>query len=1036
MARPASHQSSRIAALSEAEEALDDKDRAAKTVMEEAKPKEFEARPASHQSSRVAALSEAGEALDDKDRAAKAVREKANPMKVEARPVSQASSRPEELTHALRDRDQPQDVMGDGVRLSINDEESANTIAPPNRPKTPEQIKSRRPGIKNDQALDSKLKEQAEVDRDENQNSELLKKQSEIDSIKKPVNKLDQGALVEELGEEVNPAIIGQSKFTQNNENDDVGPKFYGDNRQNFSINSPNKTAPQNNENYENNQTIRSESPEIKSRQANRKNESVTDSDNEKNSELQGKFLKTKVIQVQPRPTSSSDPNLKEGIAFDNGSSLKDNSVERSPEKDPKIPLLPKNCIAPDQNNITLANGFNTLQQQHEFIAKLSANDLLKYQEELKTQQAEAIKSIGKLLANESVALTNKTLTADNNKNIENIIRNITAINKFNINLVQWKQKDENKQETNTSLALEWNKPYLSSIREQIIKSFTDAKKAKILEYLTELTNKLELANNNQQKLPNDVTNVLTELTNHQGFKEIFNQETVKIKQLLDNNKLLTNVDEKDLFNKQIRQPPEINKSPNRVAYSSKTPEELRAVDDDSAELRKANAREEAKQIKAKDRPASLASVSPSELSPEEKPVDTEPSYRAQTPKRPTTLPPLSPKPSMLKDSNLPEELIGNGEGLSVESVIDTPKPEPNLEPEVQYKSSEQIQDISTTTITKAQQVLQEYSEVMPKVMKTNEEENNIDSTTIASKIMKELAAAVKNPAITVESIPFDQFLNNFKQDQTQKFQELTKIIKTAEQDETISLKIIGINNLLKLKNTGSITEAEELSLTNLQLELKQYCQEQKILADSTSDNKDFLEYLNAAILYNNLKIEQDNDKKNTVVVTNNQNQKVLEMIKDDPNSNGLKIQAGDSKPSNATLAQIAMYAKEALDAAGRTDRRIAVTGNDPESAIKLYLFSKTLKLTPELSKKNNLDKAVEEFITQADNKADNSHGLSEATKQLISIYKDYKEKDITDPRVHNDLLKAMQTWENLEKSNDLTLSSSRPATLKSHRFT
>ena len=252
--------------------------------------------------------------------------------------------------------------------------------------------------------------------------------------------------------------------------------------------------------------------------------------------------------------------------------------------------------------------------------------------------------------------------------------------------------------------------------------------------------------------------------------------------------------------------------------------------------------------------------------------------------------------------------------------------------------------------------------------------------------VIKEINAA-NNPEIIQQLLKiktlFDE-VNQIKQDLKQKGQQHSQ----AKTDKKAELQT-AVSKLGELVKTHNIP-----SLTKIYNSLKEASKK-----TTQADNgylKSFLHELNNLSMYQDLDVSMDHGS----LQVKDASGKLIEVTNAD---NKLQITSSKQEPSNASLVRMAIYA---LD--GTKSNKFNITNcqnpsGGPRAAIKLYLFSKVLGLTPTLDAKDGTKKAVEDFI--ASNPSDPS------TQRLIGLYNQVKDTP-AGTELPIKLLQELKQWE------------------------
>ena len=252
--------------------------------------------------------------------------------------------------------------------------------------------------------------------------------------------------------------------------------------------------------------------------------------------------------------------------------------------------------------------------------------------------------------------------------------------------------------------------------------------------------------------------------------------------------------------------------------------------------------------------------------------------------------------------------------------------------------------------------------------------------------VIKEINAA-NNPEIIQQLLKiktlFDE-VNQIKQDLKQKGQQHSQ----AKTDKKAELKT-EVAKLGELVKTHKLT-----SLTKIYNSLKDASIHTKKADDGYL--KSFLHELNNLSMYQDLDVSMDHGS----LQVKDASGKLIEVTNAD---NKLQITSSKQEPSNASLVRMAIYA---LDGTKSTKFNITNCQNPPggpRAAIKLYLFSKVLGLTPTLDNKDGTKKAVEDFI--------GSSPSDPSTQRLIGLYNKVKDTP-TGTELPIKLLQELKQWE------------------------
>jgi hypothetical protein len=287
-----------------------------------------------------------------------------------------------------------------------------------------------------------------------------------------------------------------------------------------------------------------------------------------------------------------------------------------------------------------------------------------------------------------------------------------------------------------------------------------------------------------------------------------------------------------------------------------------------------------------------------------------------------------------------------------------------------------------------------------------------------------------KKPSIGLQGNK--EFIKNFLLDQQSKIEELHKILNDIKNKPDIVEKLKQIHDQLqhikqqtkannwqkgnpKKAELKQALKKEILALETLIKEeypkdasLKTTIQALKAAAEMTSKPSKFVDQINTVIIGGQLEASYDQDK-DSIIFNKSDGSKVMEVKRSGEDS--LSIESGIEIPTNETVTQMVLQAKEALKKINDETKIFKVIDceNSPEAALRIYLFGKAAGLNPVMkdTDKDNTKAAVEEFLK----KPEAEHSLQD--KKLIEIYNQFsKTTGILADDQKKELLKELKDWE------------------------
>jgi hypothetical protein len=181
-----------------------------------------------------------------------------------------------------------------------------------------------------------------------------------------------------------------------------------------------------------------------------------------------------------------------------------------------------------------------------------------------------------------------------------------------------------------------------------------------------------------------------------------------------------------------------------------------------------------------------------------------------------------------------------------------------------------------------------------------------------------------------------------------------------------------------------------------------------KAAAEKTSKPSKFVDQINTVIIGGQLEASYDQNQ-DSIVFNKPDGSKVMEVKRSGEDS--LRIESGIEIPTNETVTQMVLQAKEALKKINDETKTFKVIDceNSPETALRIYLFGKAAGLNPVMkdTDKDNTKAAVEEFLKKPEAE------YTPQDKKLIEIYNQFsKTPGILADDQKKELLKELKDWE------------------------
>jgi hypothetical protein len=294
---------------------------------------------------------------------------------------------------------------------------------------------------------------------------------------------------------------------------------------------------------------------------------------------------------------------------------------------------------------------------------------------------------------------------------------------------------------------------------------------------------------------------------------------------------------------------------------------------------------------------------------------------------------------------------------------------------------------------------------------------------------MDQADASIQKP--TLELKGDKEFIKNFFSDQTSKIANLHKIFESIKNKSEVLEQLKNIYDEwqnIKKQTKEQNWQKGNSDKANLKDQLKQKILDLEILintkysndnslrttiealksaADKTSKPSRFMEQVNAVIIGGQLTINYD-EAQNSIIFKKTDGTSVMEVKGNGEDS--LKIVSGIERPTNETVTQMVLQAKKLLKKINDETKTFRVINceDNPEAALRIYLFGKAAGLNPIISntETNQTEQAVQKFLSMSEEHSSND-------KKLIEIYNKYSE---TTGILKDDLKKALLTelkdWE------------------------